>query len=387
VIAAIAELLCALSAAAIVYILLGYPILLHLMRGRRAPTVRKDLSFEPRVSVILAVYNGASHLRAKLETLFALEYPREKLEIIVVSDGSTDGSETIAGAFVDAGVITLRVPHGGKAAALNAGILRASGDILFFTDVRQPLDRMALRHLVANFADPTVGAATGEMKLMQPGSGEQIAMDLYWRYEIWARARHSEIDSLFTTTGCIYAMRRSLAELIPADTLTDDATLALRAFFRGHRVVFDPAAVAWDYPAVTGTEFRRRMRTLAGLWQIHARFPELFTSRNRMRWHFLSHKFARLILPWALIVFAVSSLALPPGWPRILIWSGELALLVLAELAGVAPPASKIKRACSVARTFLTMNLAALSAVAVFFVPAQRIWKPTVASHETPPAR
>jgi cellulose synthase/poly-beta-1,6-N-acetylglucosamine synthase-like glycosyltransferase len=107
--------------------------------------------------------------------------------------------------------------------------------------------------------------------------------------------------SLFTTTGCIYALRRELAVALPPDTLGDDADLALIAFSRGYRVIFDPQAIAFDYPAVAGTEFRRRWRNLAGLWQIHIRMPWLFTSANRMRIHFLSRKYARLVLPWAML--------------------------------------------------------------------------------------
>jgi biofilm PGA synthesis N-glycosyltransferase PgaC len=295
----------------------------------------------------------------------------------VVSDGSTDDTEAIAERFEKAPITLLKVPRGGKAAALNQALAVASGEILFLTDVRQPLDPLALSHLAANFADPTVGAATGELKLMPGEDGEHKDMDLYWRYEVMARKRHSDIDSLFTTTGCIYAVRRSLAEPIPPDTLTDDATMALRAFFRGYRVIFDPAAIAYDYPAVAGTEFRRRFRTLAGLWQLHARMPQIFTRRNRMRFHFLSHKFSRLVLPWALLLFAGASIALPASRFRTSLLVIELAFVLLAAANRFVPKGFPLKRISSPAQTFLVMNAAALAAVAVFFVPATRLWKPT----------
>ena len=260
---------------------------------------------------------------------------------------------------------------------MNHALAVASGEILFLTDVRQPLDPLALSHLAANFADPTVGAATGELKLLPGEDGEHKDMDLYWRYEVLARKRHSDIDSLFTTTGCIYAMRRSLAEPIPPDTLSDDATMALRAFFRGYRVIFDPAAIAYDYPAVAGTEFRRRFRTLAGLWQLHARMPQIFTRRNRMRFHFLSHKFSRLVLPWALLLFAGASIALPASRFRTLLLAAELAFVFIAVVNRFVPKGFPLKRISSPAQTFLIMNVAALAAVAVFFVPATRLWRPT----------
>lgn len=358
------------------YFLIGYPLLLALLPPTSGPEVKKDLTFQPTVSILIAVYNGGAFMRRKLETLRSLAYPKEKVQILVVSDGSTDDTERICGEFQSEGVYLLSVPKGGKAAALNAALPLATGEILFFTDVRQPLDPMVLAHLTANFADPTVGAVTGELRLLQGEHGEQADMDLYWRYEIWARKQHSRIDSLFNTTGAVYAMRRSLAEPLPPDTLTDDAILPQRAFFRGYRIIFDPEAIAYDYPAVAGTEFRRRMRTPAGLWQVFQRHPRLFTS-GRMRWHFLSHKFGRLALPWTILAIYASTFALPPSaWRAFLLWN-EAALPLLALLDRILPKGFFLKTLTSRARTFLVMNLAALAAVAVFFVPATKLWNPT----------
>ena len=371
----IAWMVLAASAALAVYILLGYPLLLALAPGPASPPIRKDLAFTPSVSIILAVHNGAPFLRAKLDSILALDYPAERREILVVSDGSADATEEIA-----RGVSAVRVlaqPHRGKAAALNLAIPEAQGEILFLTDVRQSLDPAALRHLAANFADPAVGAVTGEMKLYPPAGGEQADMDLYWRYELWARGRQSRRDSIFNTTGCIYALRRSLAAPLREETLSDDAVLPLGAFFRGYRVIFDPQAIAWDRPAVSGSEFRRRWRNLAGLWQVHVWNPRLFTSRNRMRWHFLSHKFGRLILPWTLLAAVAASWVLPQeGWRTFFLW-GEIALGGAALLDTVIPRGLLLKRLTSPLRTFLLMNAAALAALAVFFVPAQWLWKPT----------
>ena len=365
------------SAGLCAYIMVAYPLLLIQRKWSTAPRVTKDMGFQPTISVIMAVHNGAVHLGAKLEALTAFDYPRDRVQIIVVSDGSTDETESIVERFEGAPVTLLKVAHGGKAAALNHALAVASGEILFLTDVRQPLDPHALSHLAANFADPTVGAATGLLKLLPGEDGEHKDMDLYWRYEVLARQRHSDIDSLFTTTGCIYAMRRALAEPLPPDTLTDDATMALGVFFRGYRVIFDPAAIAFDYPAVAGTEFRRRFRTLAGLWQLHTRMPQIFSRRNRMRFHFLSHKFSRLVLPWALLLFAGASIALPASQLRTILLALELTFVLLAVANRFLPKGFPLKRVSSLAQTFLVMNAAALIAVAVFFVPATRLWKPT----------
>ncbi|HEY1184956.1 MAG TPA: glycosyltransferase family 2 protein [Bryobacteraceae bacterium] len=373
----LAGVLLTVASAVVFYFLIGYPILLAISR-RAAPPVRKDLAFQPTLSVLVAVHNGAEFLQPKLESLLALDYPAQLREILVISDGSTDSTETIASSFANRGVRLLSVPRGGKAAALNAGLAQASGDILFFTDVRQTLDRHALSHLAANFADPTVGAVTGELRLLNPArAGEQADMELYWRFELWTRSHHSRIDSIFSTTGCIYALRRSLASPLPPDTISDDGTFSLRAFFRGYRVIFDPEALAFDYPAAEGGEFRRRLRTLAGLWQLFVRLPQLFSSANRMRFHFLSYKFGRLVLPWAILLILGSTLALTDSRWRNFLLVDELMLVALAVLDRFVPRAFFLKRVSSPARTFVAMNAAALLAVLVFFVPPGTLWRPT----------
>lgn len=372
-----ALILLIVGTALVFFFLIGYPILLAVFPFRTKPPVAKDLSFKTTVTAIVAVYNGAAFVRAKLDTILALDYPRELLQIIVVSDGSTDATDSLVREYADRGVQLISAPHRGKAAAINLAIEHATGETLFFTDVRQPLDRMALRHLVANFADPTVGAVTGEMRLRRPEDGEQADMDLYWRYEVWARKQHSRIDSVFNATGCIYAMRRNLAAPIPPDSLTDDAVLPMRGFFQGYRVILDPEAIAFDYPALAGTEFRRRFRTLAGMWQVFAGFPQLFSSRNRMRFHFLSHKFARLMLPWSILLIVGATIALPPSNLKWWLLDGEIALVALALLDFVLPRGLSLKRYTSMARTFITMNAASASAIIVLFTKAEKLWTPT----------
>lgn len=365
------------GAAIALYSLIGYPILLRVLRFQPGPAVRKDLSYSPAVTAIMAVYNGAKQIRTKLETLLALDYPKERLNIIVVSDGSTDATESIIKEYANRGVQLIVAPHRGKATALNLAFEQATGELLFFTDVRQPLDPMALRHLAANFADSTVGAVTGELRLLKGEAGEQADMDLYWRYEIWAREQQSRIDSIFNTTGCIYAMRRALAKPLPPDTLSDDAALPLLAFFQGYRVIFDRAAIAEDYPAVAGTEFRRRFRNLAGLWQTFVRYPLLFSSRNRMRFHFLSHKFSRLALPWALLTMAAGTLLLPQPAIRWPLAAAEALFVLLAAIDGFLPTGFPLKRISSPTRTFLVMNVASLAGFAVFFIEPTKLWRPT----------
>jgi cellulose synthase/poly-beta-1,6-N-acetylglucosamine synthase-like glycosyltransferase len=360
------------------YIVIGYPVLLAVGSRRLAPAVRKDPQFPAQVTVLMAVYNGEEFISNKLESLLALRYPRELAEILVVFDGSTDSTDSIFTFYADRGVRLLRQDRGGKSAALNVALQHAGGEILFLTDVRQALDRDALSHLVANFADPTVGAVTGELRSLDPHhAGEQADLELYWRYELWVRKRHSGIDSIFDMTGCIYAVRRSRVKPIPPDTLTDDSVIPLRTLLSGYRVIFDPAAIAFDYPTTEGGEFRRKLRTLAGPRQVHARLPQLLTSANHMRFDFLSHKFTRLALPGAMLTIWIATLSLPASSFRNFLLLDELLLVALAMADRFVPRGFPLKRISSPARTFLAMNAGPLLSPVKFIVKPTTMWRPT----------
>jgi cellulose synthase/poly-beta-1,6-N-acetylglucosamine synthase-like glycosyltransferase len=373
----VAWLVFAAGCAAIIYITIAYPLVLSLAGRKRAP-IGKRLGHYPSVTAVVAVHNGEAFIAGKLECLLELEYPAGLMDILVVSDGSTDSTEEIVESFAGRGVRLLRVPRGGKPAALNAALPHASGEILFFNDVRQRIEPNALAHLAANFADPSVGAVTGELHYLRPErTGEAADLGIYWRYELWARRRHSAIDSACNTTGCIYAVRRSLVKQLPPDALTDDLTIPLNVHLRGYRVVVEPEAMALDYPHIEGGEFRRKLRTLAGLWQVHASCPALFTRANRMRFHFLSHKSCRLVLPWALIAVWAATLALPASAFRSFLLVDEAVFAAMAVLDWCIPENHPLKRLTSPARTFLAMNAAALAAPVVFLVPAGKLWRPT----------
>ncbi len=371
-----AEWVLVVSLGGALYFLAGYPLLLWLGRFRVHP-IEKDLNYAPTATVLMAVYNGEEFLESKLQNLLSLAYPRDKLQILVVSDGSTDQTDQIAERFACEGIRLLRVKRGGKAAAVNTGLAEATGEVVLFCDVRQKLEADALRKLVANLADPNVGAVTGELRILLPGkqASEQESLGLYWRYELWARRRQSEVWSLFNVTGCLYAMRRSLLGTVPPDTLADDIAFPMMAYWRGLRIVSEPEAVATDFPTAAGGEFRRRMRTLSGAWQMWSRQPELLFRPHRMWLHFVSHKLGRLLLPWLLLASMVASALLPAsGWKWAILagWGG---LFLAALTNGVLPAGFPGKRLTSLASTFLTMNAAALLSVQVFFVPAGRMWR------------
>ena len=366
-----------LSAAVLFYVTLGYPILLALHR-RSGAAIRKEFTARP-VSVIIAVHNGQQFLRAKLESVLALDYPRELLEIMVVSDASTDDSEAITTEFASRGVQLMRVPRGGKAAALNAAIPRLHGEILVLTDVRQALASDSLRLLISCFADPTVGAVSAELHILQGQRQDESDMGLYWRYEIWMRKNMSRIGSTFGANGPYYAMRRELAEPIPPDTLLDDVVMLLPCLFRGYRIILEPGAKAFDFPTTLKSEFRRKLRTLGGLWQVFLRHPALFSSANPMRFHFVSQKVGRLLLPYALLGLTLSAFGLPAPW-RAWVLVALALFYALGFLDLVMPEKFIAKRITSPVRTFLVMCAASFCAVSVFFVPPQKLWKVTQVS-------
>jgi poly-beta-1,6-N-acetyl-D-glucosamine synthase len=366
----------ALSALFVVYVLIGYPLLLAALARRKPRLVNKRLSGYPRVSVLLPVRNGEPWIRRKLESIRDLDYPHERVEVIVVSDGSEDATEQIARPFPLENLRVFAIPRGGKAVALNKAIEHASGEILFFTDVRQELDPDSLRNLVACFADASVGAASGELIIREGETHAEANTGLYWKYEKWIRKRLSRIDSVLGATGCIYAMRARLAAPLPPDTILDDMYLPLKAFFRGYRVILDDTAKAYDYPTSLKTEFRRKVRTLAGVYQTIGDFPALLGPGNRMWVHFVSHKLGRLLLPWALLLVLAASFGLPEPL-RSATLAAQAAFYGLALLDALLPETSRLKRISSPVRIFVVLMLAALCAVSIFFVPRRILWKET----------
>ncbi len=364
-----------LSLAAVVFIfytLFGYPLLLSVLARRERAPIRRQ--FEPKsVSVLLPVHNGEAWIRPKLRSILALNYPPELIEILVVSDGSTDRTDEYVREFEPQGVKLVRIPWSGKAVALNTLMERARGEIFFFTDVRQTLQADALRNLVACFADPSVGVASGELVILDSLGREDARVGLYWKYEKWMRKRLSRIDSIPGATGCIYAMRRELAAPLPPDCLLDDVHLPMRAFFSGHRLILDENAKAFDVPALLKTEFQRKVRTQAGVYQILLAFPHLLGPRNRMWFHFVSHKFARLLLPFALLVMGIASFWLPARWSH-LSQSGQGLLYALALLDMWMSERFRLRRLSSPIRTFVTLMAAAFCASSILVLPARRFW-------------
>lgn len=365
----------ALCAAFVVYVLIAYPLALAVLAKLFVRPVTKRFEARP-VSVIVPVRNGAQWVIQKIDSLLASDYPPEMLSVLIVSDGSTDQTDALVSNYPDQRVRLLALPPGGKAIAVSKALAAVEGEIVVLTDVRQAFDREAIRLMVSCFADNNVGVVTGELVIREGNSQEEFNTGLYWKYEKWIRRNLNKIDAMLGATGSIYAIRRELAVAIPPGILLDDVYLPFTAAFRGYRIYFEDAAKAYDLPTSLNSEFWRKVRTQAGVYQILARFPALLSPLNRRFVHFSSHKLGRLLLPFAMLGALLFSFFLPDPW-RLPILSAELVFYGLALLDPAIPEGNPLKRLSAVIRAFVVLVAAAACAPKVFFTPAQQLWKET----------
>ena len=302
------------AAALLGYTYLGYPLLLAAWaRGRLRAAPRQDLW--PSVSLLVVAHDESGRVEGRLRNLLSLDYPRDRTDLMLASDGSTDDTVARARAFEPEGVRVLAFSvRRGKPAVLSETVPLARGEIVVLADARQRFEPGALRALVAPFADPRVGAVSGELLLDADGArsfGQGVG--LYWRYEKWIRATEARVDSTVGSTGAIYAIRRELFEPIPDDTILDDVLIPMRIVRRGYRVLFEPLARAHDRAVESRDEFRRKVRTLAGNFQLFAREPWLLDPRHNRLWlQTVSHKALRLLTPFLLLAALAGSMFLEP---------------------------------------------------------------------------
>lgn len=293
----------------------AYPLLVHLaglvvLRKPGHPSRNRHDATPASVSIVLVVRNEAGRLRGRIENLLDTDYPAEALELIVVSDGSTDEP----GARID------RLParllafdtHQGKAACINAGVGSANGSIIVFADARQRFNRQTIPGLVEPFADPGVGAVSGELRIEPSEDGVGVGVDAYWRLEKAIRHGESRIDSCIGCTGAVYAIRKESFTPLPSDTILDDVVCPMQIALKGFRVLFQPDALAYDPQRLdAGTENRRKRRTLAGNFQMLFRYPRwLLPWENRLWVQLISHKYLRLAAPVLLILILICSVIL-----------------------------------------------------------------------------
>jgi cellulose synthase/poly-beta-1,6-N-acetylglucosamine synthase-like glycosyltransferase len=342
-----------LSTGLLIYTHLGYPLVLHLLvqlkglsaggddredspgggspRSETGPAARA-----PNVSLIIPAYDEQEVIAAKVANALALDYPRDHLQIIVASDGSTDATADRARA---AGAdLVLELPPGGKVAALNAGAEQATGEILAFSDANSNWAPDALRKLVAPFADPGVGYVCGQVRFLDPGGDNLEGM--YWRYEMAIRESESRLAGVTAGNGAIYAVRRD-AYIPLAPSGSHDLSFPFAFAKRGLRSLYEPGARAEEkmVPTIEG-EFARKRRMMVGLWDIVVGegmlsprgYPPLFG------FEIASHRLLRYLSPLLHLVAVVSNaLLLGDGWFYVLTFALQLGLIAAALLGRFVP--------------------------------------------------
>jgi cellulose synthase/poly-beta-1,6-N-acetylglucosamine synthase-like glycosyltransferase len=356
------------------YAYLLYPSWLFL-RARLYPRPVGREPILPKISIVIAVRNEGKHLEGKLYNLQQLDYPRDSLYTIIVSDGSTDQTNDILNNSLDSRLRSILLPEpGGKAAALNRAIEAANGDIVVFMDARQRVATEAIKTLVEAFADPAVGCVSGALQLGEGQDRSPRGVGSYWKMEKAIRYWESTGGSVVGATGALYAVRRNLVPYLPTGLILDDVFIPMEVARRGARVIFEPRALAWDnLPSNPKQEFRRKVRTLFGNYQLLCIAPWLLTAANPLRFEFVSHKLLRLAVPFALIGIIVSSVFLSGFIYRIPL-AAAVGVGTLGALAFVRVPLGIVSRLTHLALAFVLLNTAAIVAFIYFAVGKKRVW-------------
>jgi cellulose synthase/poly-beta-1,6-N-acetylglucosamine synthase-like glycosyltransferase len=370
------------AAAYVLYTYFGYPLLLAAWRKLRPaaspkPAARQNL----RVSVILTVRNEVDSIRTKLRDLLAQDYPADLIEILVASDQSTDGTNRVVEEFaaIDPRVRLVAYNENiGKSVAINRTVPLCTGDILLLSDARQRVDPDAIRRLAEHFQDPRVGVVGAEMTLVdRSGSASNECTGLYWRYERSVRRLEAQLGLLTGVSGAFFAIRRAVFRDIPPGSYCEDVTLALYARDAGYRVQWEPAARVYEVMRDPYTEFRRKVRTLVGNYQLLSQFWPLYLPwRGRLAFTLISHKLCRLFIPLALLTLFVASAVLAPQHPFYTLAFLAQFGLYGAGCLGLARAAWRRSRLVNACGAFCMLNWAALVALVHVLRHGPRIqWK------------
>ena len=361
------------------YPYLGYPLIAFLMARLRPRFVQQGLNDPQPVSVIVAAHNEAERIGRRvteLSRLAAAVHPQS--EVIVVSDGSTDATAQIVRSSDAANVRLIELPANlGKAQALNSGVATARHDLVAFADVRQMWDDDTLTHLLGRFADPAVGAVSGDLEL-RTTSGSLASVDFYWRLEKSLRVNESRWNSSIGVTGAVCAVRRLLFSPLPAGTVLDDVYWPMAVVVQGRRVVHEPGAAAYDQlPDEIRGEYQRKLRTLAGNFQLLSLMPSLLVPWKNPVWlQFVSHKVLRLLTPWLLLTaWGLSFVLAAASAVYAALCAAQTLLLSVGLVAWLSPPIRRIRPLGILAAVF-ALNYAAWLAFWVWLSGrTTRAWK------------
>jgi cellulose synthase/poly-beta-1,6-N-acetylglucosamine synthase-like glycosyltransferase len=328
-----------ISLAVCAYVYFGYPALLWLVARFRTRPVREAEVF-PSATFVIAAFNEEGNIARKIENTLSLDYPADKIEVLVVSNGSTDRTESIVAGWSDRRVRLIALPKPGKMEALNEGASAARGDVLVFTDADFFLDSHSLREIARKFADPDVGGVCGARRPFVRDAGENTAAGegMYHRWDRWQKIQESRIGSVFAADGLLYAIRRELFVPVALTSQADDIAISTAVVFQGKRLLFEPKATAWEEATIEAPEeFRRKIRvTNHSVRALLAVGSRLFTS-GFYSLELLSHKLVRHFIPFFLIPLFVSNLLIAPlSWFYVVTLSGQIAFYALAVAGAVA---------------------------------------------------
>lgn len=355
----------------IVYVYAGYPLALFILARLRSKVVlKKKPETAPPVTVVVAARNEEANIGRRIENLLDQDYPEARMEIIIVSDGSEDGTDQAVRELSQRSArlkLVVLNPARGKTAALNAGVEAGSGDIIVFADSRQSFAPDTVSQLVSNFSDPGVGGVSGELFLVNDANeGARVEMGVYWEYEKWVRKAESRSGSVVGATGAVYAIRKALFSSLPPETILDDVLTPLNIVARGSRMVYDGKAAAYDRVSKNvQQEWRRKVRTLVGNWQLLRLKPALLSpAANPVLFRFLSHKIMRLLVPFLLVLAFGANLFLP-RFPYPLFLAAQIVCYAAAAAAAVFPGLRHI-RLFNLLYFFCVLNAAAAVAFIKF---------------------
>lgn len=332
-----------LSGCFVLYTYFGYGQVLRFIASRRQPkpTEPGDLPDDdcPPIAILICAFNEAQHITRKLDNCLALDYPPDKLRVVVVSDGSSDGTNELVQNYPDNRVALVVAPkRQGKAACINLGMATIEEEFVVMLDARQSVSANAARSLLRHFEDPAVGAVTGKLELQLNEGANNIAsydkgVSKYWSHEVQLRKMESDVHSVIGVTGAIYCLRRCAFQPIPAGTILDDVLIPMNAVLQGYRVRFDVDALAFDTASSSPQqEQRRKVRTLAGNFQLLALRPRLLSWwKNPVLWMYVSHKVMRLLVPVAMFLALCCALVLHnTHWLFALCFWGQIAAYALS---------------------------------------------------------
>ncbi|HZJ56569.1 MAG TPA: glycosyltransferase family 2 protein [Myxococcaceae bacterium] len=338
-----------------------YPLWLLLL-ARVRPEERGAPGFPrvwPMVSLVVAAHDEAGCIGDKLRNSLALDYPPDRLEVLIGSDGSTDGTDALVRAHPDPRVRLLAAPRAGKTSVLNRCIPAARGDLVVLSDANTRVEPGAVKALVRHFEDPEVGAVCGRLQLYNPTRAE-YEESAYWRYESWLKALEGKQGAVVGANGGLYAIRRELFSPLPPSTIVDDFVIALRLLDQGYRVLYDPQALASEETTEDyGREFGRRARIAAGNFQSLGLVPGLLSPfRGFPAFAFWSHKVLRWCAPALMLVALLANVLLLAAPFYRFTLAAQIGFYGLAVLGSLAVGPALVRRAAGVAYYFVTMNLA-----------------------------